>query len=72
MPRTRPVTPPYSDALQQRFAQLVPAGMAPLAIFRAVARNEPTVIEMTLLVGPYTSVAMLVALTCPERDDSKV
>ena len=40
MPRIDPVTAPYSEALQQRFARLVPPGMTPPAIFRTVARNE--------------------------------
>ncbi len=40
MPRITPVVAPYSDALRERFARLVPAGMTPPAIFRAVARNE--------------------------------
>jgi 4-carboxymuconolactone decarboxylase len=40
MPRIHPVEPPYSPALAERFARLVPPGMLPPAIFRAVARNE--------------------------------
>jgi alkylhydroperoxidase family enzyme len=40
MPRIEPVQPPYSPALAERFARLVPPGMVPPAIFRAVARNE--------------------------------
>ena len=39
-PRIDPVAPPYSPALAERFARLVPPGMTPPAIFRAVARNE--------------------------------
>src|SRR5436190_1516199 len=54
MPRIAPVTAPYSDALQQRFARLVPEGMTPPAIFRAVARNEPLFLTMvdSGLLGP--------------------
>ena len=37
--RIAPVAPPYSPALAERFARLVPPGMTPPAIFRAVARN---------------------------------
>jgi 4-carboxymuconolactone decarboxylase len=40
MPRIIPVAPPYSEALRQRFARLMPPSMTPPAIFRAVARNE--------------------------------
>ena len=40
MPRIEPVETPYSAALGERFARLVPPGMVPPAIFRAVARNE--------------------------------
>src|SRR5438034_8107272 len=54
MPRIAPVTAPYSYALQQRFARLVPEGMTPPAIFRAVARNEPLFLTMvdSGLLGP--------------------
>jgi 4-carboxymuconolactone decarboxylase len=40
MPRIEPVAPPYSDALAQRFARLLPPGITPPALFRTVARNE--------------------------------
>ncbi|HEV8691184.1 MAG TPA: carboxymuconolactone decarboxylase family protein [Ideonella sp.] len=40
MPRIEPVEAPYSAGLSERFARLVPPGMVPPAIFRAVARNE--------------------------------
>jgi len=46
MPRIAPVAAPYSPALQQRFDRLVPPGMVPPAIFRAVARNESLFIHM--------------------------
>src|SRR5437773_11062052 len=38
--RIAPVVPPYSAALAERFARLLPAGMTPPVIFRTVARNE--------------------------------
>jgi alkylhydroperoxidase family enzyme len=40
MARIEPVTPPYSPALAERFARILPPGMTPPAIYRAVARNE--------------------------------
>ena len=40
MARIAPLAAPFSDGLAQRFARLVPPGMVPPAIFRAVARNE--------------------------------
>src|SRR5256885_9691394 len=54
MPRIAPVVPPYSDALRQRFARLMPPDMTPPAIFRAVARNEALFIHMvdSGLLGP--------------------
>jgi len=54
MSRIAPVVPPYSDALAQRFARLMPAGTTPPAIFRAVARNEALFLHMvdTGLLGP--------------------
>jgi len=54
MPRIEPVVPPYSDALQQRFARLMPPDMTPPAIFRAVARNEGLFMHMvdSGLLGP--------------------
>ena len=38
--RITPVAPPYSAALAERFARLLPPGMTPPVIFRTVARNE--------------------------------
>jgi len=54
MPRIAPVTAPYSAALQERFARLMPEGMTPPAIFRAVARNEGLFMQMvdSDLLGP--------------------
>ena len=46
MSRIAPVAEPYSPALQQRFDRLVPLGMTPPAIFRAVARNEPLFLNL--------------------------
>ncbi|MED5619459.1 carboxymuconolactone decarboxylase family protein [Ideonella sp. BN130291] len=54
MPRIEPVTAPYSAALQQRFARLVPPDTVPPAIFRAVARNEGLFLHLvdSGLLGP--------------------
>ena len=41
MARIEPVAAPYSPALAERFARILPPGMTPPAIYRAVARNEP-------------------------------
>lgn len=40
MNRITPLTPPYSPALAERFAKLLPPAMTPPVLFRAVARNE--------------------------------
>jgi 4-carboxymuconolactone decarboxylase len=40
MSRIAPVAAPYSDALQQRLARVVPEGLKPPRIYRIVARNE--------------------------------
>ena len=40
MNRIAPVSAPYSAALADRFAKLLPPGMEPPVLFRAVARNE--------------------------------
>jgi alkylhydroperoxidase family enzyme len=40
MARIEPAAPPYSPALAERFARILPPGMTPPAIYRAVARNE--------------------------------
>lgn len=54
MPRIEPVPLPGSPALAERFARLMPAGMVPPAIFRAVARNEGLFCRMvdSGLLGP--------------------
>jgi alkylhydroperoxidase family enzyme len=54
MARIEPVTAPYSPALQQRFARLVPPDLTPPAIFRAVARNEGLFLQLvdSGLLGP--------------------
>lgn len=46
MSRIEPVAPPYSDALQQRFARVVPDGLKPPRIYRIVARNEPLFLNL--------------------------
>jgi 4-carboxymuconolactone decarboxylase len=52
--RIAPVTPPYSAALADRFARLLPPGMTPPVLFRAVARNEALFNHLvdTGLLGP--------------------
>jgi alkylhydroperoxidase family enzyme len=39
-PRIAPANPPYAAAIQARFDALMPPGVAPLALFRALARDE--------------------------------
>jgi alkylhydroperoxidase family enzyme len=46
MPRIAPLVPPYSEALSDRFARLLPPGVTPPAIFRTVARNESLFLHM--------------------------
>lgn len=52
--RIAPVTAPYSAALADRFAKLLPPGTTPPVLFRAVARNEALFNHMvdTGLLGP--------------------
>jgi 4-carboxymuconolactone decarboxylase len=54
MSRIEPVDPPFSEALQQRMARLVPPGMPPPQIFRIVARNEGLFLHLvdSGLLGP--------------------
>lgn len=54
MNRITPVTAPYSAALADRFAKLLPPGTTPPVLFRAVARNEALFNHMvdTGLLGP--------------------
>ncbi|KAA0022555.1 carboxymuconolactone decarboxylase family protein [Antrihabitans cavernicola] len=46
MSRIAPVSAPYSDALQQRFARVVPEGLRPPRIYRIVARNESLFLDL--------------------------
>jgi len=39
-PRIAPAEPPYSEAVAAALARVMPAGVAPLALFRALAVNE--------------------------------
>lgn len=39
-PRIAPANPPYPAAIQARFDALMPQGVAPLVLFRALARDE--------------------------------
>jgi 4-carboxymuconolactone decarboxylase len=54
MTRITPVTAPYSAALADRFARLLPPGTTPPVLFRAVARNEALFNHMvdSGLLGP--------------------
>ena len=38
--RIAPLEPPYSEPVQAALDRIMPAGVAPLALFRALARNE--------------------------------
>lgn len=40
MPRIAPVEPPYSDEIQAIFDRIMPEGVAPLSLFRTLARSE--------------------------------
>ena len=52
--RIAPVESPYSAALAERFARLLPQGMTPPVIFRVVARNESLFLHLvdTCWLGP--------------------
>lgn len=54
MDRIAPVTAPYSATLTDCFARLLPPGMTPPVLFRAVARNEGLFKHLvdTGLLGP--------------------
>src|ERR1700674_145904 len=39
-PRIAPANPPYPATIQPRFDALMPPGVAPLVLFRALARDE--------------------------------
>lgn len=54
MARIAPVAAPYSAALAARFARILPPGMTPPAIYRAVARNEGLFLQLvdSGLLGP--------------------
>ncbi len=45
-PRIAPLEPPYSDALQQAFDVVMPAGVPPLNIFRTVGHNPRVLSRM--------------------------
>jgi 4-carboxymuconolactone decarboxylase len=46
MSRITPAAAPYSDALQQRFARVLPPGMNPPRLYRIVARNESLFVDL--------------------------
>jgi len=54
MNRITPVEPPYSPALAERMARLLPASMKAPVLFRAVARNEGlfNFLADSRLIGP--------------------
>ncbi len=39
MPRISPLSPPYTEAVEETFSRLMPAGMEPLGLFRTLAVN---------------------------------
>ena len=39
MERIKPLEPPFTSELQEQFRRLMPPGMAPLSLFRSVARS---------------------------------
>lgn len=54
MSRIDPAEPPYSDALQERLARVVPEGFKPPRIYRVVTRNESLFLDLVDrgLLGP--------------------
>src|SRR4051812_41906570 len=44
VPRIAPVEAPYETSIAQTFERIMPAGMAPLTLFRTMARN-PRVLQ---------------------------
>jgi alkylhydroperoxidase family enzyme len=45
-PRVAPLEPPYSAAVSDAFARLMPEGVPPLALFRTLAVNERVFLRM--------------------------
>jgi alkylhydroperoxidase family enzyme len=40
MPRISPLSPPYVDAIQESFDQILPPGVDPLLLFRTMAKSD--------------------------------
>lgn len=49
-PRIAPLSPPYSDEVQDAFAKIMPPGRPPLNIFRTFARH-PLMLKRTMHLG---------------------
>ena len=62
-PRIAPLTPPYSDEIQDAFAKIMPPGRPPLNIFRTFARH-PLMLKRVMHLGA----ALLSQGTLPARD----
>lgn len=62
-PRIAPVSPPYSDEIQDAFAKIMPPGRPPLNIFRTFARH-PLMLKRVMHLGA----ALLSHGTVPPRD----
>ncbi|MEU4543142.1 carboxymuconolactone decarboxylase family protein [Nonomuraea dietziae] len=46
MPRIAPLDPPYSEQTEAQLAEMMPAGMPPIALFRTFVRNLPMTVAM--------------------------
>jgi hypothetical protein len=44
--RIRPIEPPYSPAMTEAFARVMPEGVPPLLLFRALAVNERVLLRV--------------------------
>lgn len=62
-PRIAPVSPPYSDEIQDAFAKIMPPGRPPLNIFRTFARH-PLMLKRVMHLGA----ALLSHGIVPPRD----
>ncbi len=49
-PRIAPLSPPYSDEIQEAFNKIMPPGVPPLNIFRTFARH-PLMLKRTMHLG---------------------
>lgn len=62
-PRIAPISPPYSDEIQEAFAKIMPPGRPPLNIFRTFARH-PLMLKRVMHLGA----ALLSHGVVPPRD----